>query len=203
MLIFASNVSSCTSLLRDMGVDFCTIDANVCQSVGKNERPVEYVKRLSLEKAQQVRDAHPRTPILSAETIVSVGARILHKAENDDSAFQHMRLLSGRRHRVYTCVTLILPVEPFKMIQRLCTVHVAFKVLTTQEIMHFVASSEWRRANVYDYAGYARRFVRWMRGLPSTLEGLPFFETYQLLKGNGFIQEDIDVLKSIPRLNVH
>lgn len=187
MFILASGSSSRAALLKEMGVSFRVAPMDIDESVQRGERAVDYVKRISQAKAMTARSVYPNMPLLAADTIVSAGARILRKAQNAQESTQQMMALSGRRHRVYTCVTLILPLDPVKIIRRLCVTHVAFKVLTPQEIQDFVASNEWRNVAVYRHEGHVRRFIRWMRGGGTTIQGLPFFETYHLLKGNGLI----------------
>ena len=187
MLVLASESPSRAALLKDMGVAFRIAPMNIDETPQKGERPADYVKRISGEKARTAASKIPNLPILAADTIVSVGARIMRKAQDEqESAFQ-MRLLSGRRHRVHTCVTLALPSPTPRMIQRLSTTYVAFKVLTPEEIIAFVASEEWRHVAVYHHEGHARFFIRWMRGLPTTIQGLPFLDTYHLLRGHSLV----------------
>ena len=44
--------------------------------------------------------------VLSADTIVAVGRRILLKPNNIDEASDFLSLLSGRRHRVHTSICI-------------------------------------------------------------------------------------------------
>lgn len=122
--------------------------------------------------------------ILSGDTIGAVGRRILRKAQNDTEAYNQLILLSGRSHRIYSAVTLYNP-ETEKYCQRLVTTFVKFKVLEKKEIQQFVDSLEWQNVAIYRLGGFISRFIRAINGQPSTIEGLPLFETYQLLRGNG------------------
>ena len=47
--------------------------------------------------------------VLSADTVVAVGRRILPKAETMEEASECLRTLSGRSHRVFTAVTMLSP----------------------------------------------------------------------------------------------
>ncbi|WP_204301583.1 Maf family protein, partial [Stenotrophomonas maltophilia] len=77
------------------------------------ESPRKLALRLAREKASEaVRrirddDAWKGAVLLSADTVVCVGRRILPKAETVDEAAGCIRLLSGRSHRVYTGLCLV------------------------------------------------------------------------------------------------
>jgi septum formation protein len=124
-------------------------------------------------------------PILAADTIVSVGTRILRKAENEKQVYAQLDLISGRRHRVHTALALRMPSGAYY--SRLSTCHVAVQILETHEKDHFVASQEWRNVAVYRLEGVMGMYIRMIRGMPSTIQGLPLRDTYTLLKGHGFI----------------
>src|SRR3974377_1668683 len=80
--------------------------------------------------------------ILSADTVVAVGRRILPKAELLDQAAQCLPLLSGGKHRVHSAVCLVTPNEAFR--QRLVETRVRFKRLSDEDIEAYLASGEWR-----------------------------------------------------------
>ena len=42
--------------------------------------------------------------MLGADTIVAIGGRVLGKPNDEKRAFEMLRLLSGRTHKVYTAV---------------------------------------------------------------------------------------------------
>ena len=92
--------------------------------------------------------------ILSADTVVAVGRRILPKADLLDEAAQCLRLLSGRNHRVHTAVCLVTPSGAFR--QRLVETKVRFKRLNDEDIEAYLASGEWRgKAGAYAAQGIA------------------------------------------------
>ena len=143
----------------------------------------------SSEKAIKAKDnfqklfqQHPL--ILSGDTIVAMGRRILRKAKTPEEAQHQMEMLSGRSHRVYSAVTLYNP-NTQQYCQRIATTYVKFKHLEPMEIQQFVDSGQWKNVAVYRLEGFVSRFIRSINGESSTIEGLPMFETYQLLRGNG------------------
>jgi septum formation protein len=123
--------------------------------------------------------------ILSADTVVAVGRRILPKAELLDEAAQCLRLLSGRNHRVYTAICLVTPKEAFR--QRLVETRVRFKRLSEEDIEAYLASGEWRgKAGGYAAQGIAGSFIVKIVGSYTNVVGLPLYEVITLLGGEGY-----------------
>lgn len=185
MLVLASASPSRQLLLAGLGVPFEIDPPCLDEQIQAREKPIPYVQRMSKEKAICVAGRHQSKYVLAADTIVALGTRILRKAQDAEEAHQQLRLLSGKRHRVYTSLTVVLPDQTMR--HRLSMTHVAFKVLEPQEIEAFVASDQWKNVAVYRHEGMAACFTRSMRGLPSTIAGLPLWDTYQLLRGLGLL----------------
>jgi septum formation protein len=145
--------------------------------------------RLSAEKAGAVAARHPGAAILSGDTVVAAGRRILPKAEDAATARACLKLLSGRRHRVLSAVTLVDAGGTAR--HRLSTSIVLFKPLHPREIDAYVDSGEWHgKAGGYAIQGKAAALIRWMSGSPSGVIGLPLFETRALLVAAGLIRDD-------------
>ena len=141
--------------------------------------------RLAAAKADVVAARDPEAVILAADTVVAVGRRILPKTEDEAQARTCLALLSGRRHRVLTAITVI---ADGKARHRLSNTIVTFKALTAVEIDGYIASGEWHgKAGGYAIQGQAEAFVRFLSGSYSGVVGLPLFETRNLLlsAGNG------------------
>ncbi|MFL6934805.1 MAG: Maf family protein, partial [Xanthobacteraceae bacterium] len=123
--------------------------------------------------------------ILSADTVVAVGRRILPKADLLDEAAQCLRLLSGRNHRVYSGVCIVTPKEAFR--QRLVETRVRFKRLSQEDLEAYLASGEWRgKAGGYAIQGLAGTFVVKVVGSYTNVVGLPLYEAAALLAGEGY-----------------
>lgn len=156
--------------------------AEIDETPLKGELPVRYACRMAAEKAAAVAEAD--CLILAADTVVAVGRRILPKAETETDARSSLALLSGRRHRVHSAVTLIG--LDGKARHRLSTTIVTFKRLSDEEIAGYVASGEWLgKAGGYAVQGRAEALIRWLSGSYSGVMGLPLFETRALLRGAG------------------
>lgn len=185
--ILASASPRRLELLGRLGVVPDQVDPADCdETPHRDEPPLAYARRIAAEKAQVVAARHAESVILSADTVVAAGRRILGKAESEDEARTCLALLSGRRHRVHSAVTVIDAHGQAR--HRVSTSILAFKRLSPHEIDAYVASGEWQgKAGGYAVQGYAEAFVRTLTGSHSGVMGLPLYETRALLIAAGVI----------------
>ncbi|MCG6206577.1 Maf-like protein [Rhodopseudomonas sp. HC1] len=191
-LVLASASPRRLALLNQSGIEPDALrPADVDETPTKGELPRACATRLARAKAEaalksvQLDDDLRGAFVLTADTVVAVGRRILPKAELVDEASQCLRLLSGRNHRVYSAICLVTPKGGFR--QRLVESKVRFKRLSEEDIDGYVASGEWRgKAGGYAVQGIAGSFVVKIVGSYTNIVGLPLYETLTLLGGEGF-----------------
>jgi septum formation protein len=185
-LVLASASPRRLELLRQIGFAPDEIDpADIDETPLRDELPPAHAVRLAEEKARAVIPRHPGAYILSADTVVACGRRILPKTEDEASARSCLELLSGRRHRVHGAIALASP--DGRLASRRVDSQVAFKRLSELEITAYLHTCEWQgKAGGYAIQGRAAVLIRWMRGSYSNVVGLPLFETAQLLTGRGY-----------------
>ena len=162
-----------------------TAPADVDETPRKGELPRPHAARLAGEKAAAVAPLHPDDFVLAADTVVGVGRRILPKTETEAEARRCLELLSGRRHRVFTGVTLVAPGG--KVRHRTVETAVIFKRLGETELAAYLASGEWQgKAGGYAIQGLAAAFIRAINGSYTNVVGLPVFEVVSMLAGAGY-----------------
>jgi septum formation protein len=185
-LVLASASPRRADLLRQVGVDgFDVRPADIDETPLKSETPRLLALRLACAKARAAAASAAGAYVLAGDTVVSVGRRVLPKAETEDEARACLRLLSGRNHRVGAAVAVIAP--DGREASRLVETKVAFKRLTPQEIDSYVASDEWRgKAGGYAIQGRAAAFVLSLCGSYTGVVGLPVYEALSLLQGLGW-----------------
>lgn len=191
-LVLASASPRRIELLQQAGIEpDRLLPAELDETPLRAEHPRSLAKRLSRSKAETAlemlkKEGAPTDAfILAADTVVSVGRRILPKAEVSDEAAYCLRLLSGRSHRVYTGVCMINPAG--KVRQRLVETRVRFKRLSSEELEAYLASGEWRgKAGGYAVQGLAGSFVVKIVGSYTNIVGLPLQETIGLLAADGY-----------------
>jgi septum formation protein len=191
-LVLASGSPRRLALLNQIGVEPDRIlPATVDETPKRNELPRNLARRLAREKVEAALAAASADPelagalILAADTVVSVGRRILPKAEMIEEAALCLRQLSGRSHRVYT--GLALATAKGHVRRRLVETRVRFKRLSREDVESYLASGEWRgKAGGYAVQGFAGAFVVKLNGSYSNVVGLPLYEVMALLIGEGY-----------------
>lgn len=185
-LILASASPRRLDLLRQMHITPDAVaPADIDETPKKGELPLVYAQRIAAEKAAAVKAAHAGAVILSADTVVACGRRILPKAETEAEARACLALLSGRRHRVISAVSVIAPDGTQRT--RPVTSIVKFKRLSVDDIETYINSMEWKgKAGGYAIQGLAAAFVPFISGSYTAIVGLPVAETMQMLKGAGY-----------------
>ena len=161
------------------------VSPNIEENVLKKEVPLSYVKRMVEQKMNFVQKKYPKSLILTADTIVSVGRRVLSKTFVREELLKHLDLLSGRRHRVITAFSICSPFSKQKV--KHVTSIVKFKRLTPEEKDFYLKSNEWKgKAGGYAIQGIASRYVSFLSGSYSNVVGLPLSEVYNSLISNGY-----------------
>jgi septum formation protein len=114
-----------------------------------------------------------------------VGTRILNKPVDEADARRMLALMSGRAHKVMTCIALAAP--DGRIGSRLVETRLHFKRLTSHEVDAFIASGEWRGvAGAYQIQKRAGAFIIGLQGSYTAVVGLPLYETRMLLEGMGW-----------------
>ena len=173
-------------LLNQIGVKpDLILNPNINEIKKINELPLNYVKRMAVEKNEIFQAEYSDSIILTADTVVSVGRRILPKTVDIKAAEECLKLISGRRHKVFTSFVLTAPKVSIKVktIQSI----VKFKRLTQEEINYYLLSNEWEgKAGGYAIQGKAASFINFLSGSYSNVVGLPLAELYRMLISIGY-----------------
>jgi len=183
-LVLASASPRRLALLAQIGVvPGIVAPAALDEAAMRDENPRLYAQRMARSKAAMA--SHPGHFVLAADTVVAAGRRILGKTDDVGEARKALLLLSGRRHRVITCVVVVAP--DGRQAERVVESYVTLVRLEPARIEAYLNSDEWRgKAGSYAIQGFAAAFVRSIGGSYSGVVGLPLFETAQLLRGLGF-----------------
>lgn len=148
----------------------------------KDELPREYCNRITAVKIAAINAAHDEV-VLSADTTVALGRRIMGKPADAGEAAEFLLKLSGRRHNVITSVA----VKRGDCIwQRDVVTAVKMKRLSDDELNGYLATNDWKgKAGAYAIQGPAGAFIPWIQGSFSAVMGLPVCETAALLRKAG------------------
>lgn len=183
-LVLGSGSPRRLELLRQLGVVPDAVRSpEVDETPLTGELPQAYCERVVRDKVAAVAAA-PGEVVLSADTTVALGRRILGKPADAGEAAAFLFDLSGRRHRVITSVAVKRD-EHVWLKTSVSTVR--FKRLSDAEVNGYLASGDWQgKAGGYAIQGPAAAFVPWIQGSYSGIVGLPLHETATLLASAGY-----------------
>ena len=103
-------------LLNQIGINPDLVDApNIDETNLKKELPLNYVKRMAIEKSLILQPKYKNSIIITADTVVALGRRILPKTTDVKMAEDCLRMISGRRHKVLTSFALYSPNKTIKV----------------------------------------------------------------------------------------
>jgi septum formation protein len=183
--ILASSSSYRLALLKQIGfIPDLVCAPEIDESPRKGETPCHLALRLAREKGETVLKLYPDALVLAADTVPCMGRRALFKPQDVHQAEQYMRMLSGRRHRVYTGVALM---NAEKTLVKYGETRLKMKRLSAEELAFFLASNEWQgKAGGYGIQGVAAAYLNWVGGdEASNVSGLPLHLSYKMLLSFG------------------
>ena len=171
-------------ILAQVGiVPFAIRAPNIDETPLIRELPLQYCRRITEEKIHSFELADDEIAIC-ADTTVAVGRRILGKPSDRDEANSFLSLLSGRRHKVITCVAVR---KQNKIRTKDVVSRVKMRVLGYQEKEFYLDSGDWEgKAGGYGIQGIASSFIPWIGGSYTGIVGLPLTETIGLLRTFGY-----------------
>jgi septum formation protein len=108
-LVLASASPRRRRLFSLLEMPFVAVAADVDEEMEEGESPQRMVCRLSLDKARAVALSYPKGPIVAADTIVVLDGEVLGKPADEAEAVAMLRRLRGRRHTVFSGVTVYCP----------------------------------------------------------------------------------------------
>ncbi|NOH80935.1 septum formation inhibitor Maf [Vibrio sp. RE86] len=179
-LILASGSPRRKELLSQLGYTFNVVKTDVEECRQVDEGALDYVSRLSKDKAMAAVVQAPESVVIGSDTIVVCDEQVLEKPDDLAHAKQMLLMLSNRKHQVMTAVTVAT-----NEIQETVVVStdVWFKTLSEQEIERYWQTGEpCDKAGSYGIQGVGGRFVTRIEGSYHAVVGLPLFETDQLLR---------------------
>ena len=164
------------------------IKPEINETPNHKELPIFYVKRMAREKMKVIQKNFPNDLILTADTIVYVGRRIIDKTDEKSKAIKFLELLSGRRHKVSTAFNLYCKDKIDSL--RVVTSIVKMKRFSESEIKSYIESNEWiGKAGAYGIQGSAEKFIQFISGSYSNIVGLPLNQVYGSLNSIGYFNE--------------
>lgn len=185
-VVLASASPRRRELLQQIGIEFEVIVSRAEEQVTASD-PHEVVEELSDRKARavlQTLSSEEEVLVIGADTVVSIDGVILGKPESDERAAEMLRCLSGRKHQVYTGVTLAYRAAGEEEIIKRKTfsekTEVEFYEMLPEEIEEYVLTGDCRdKAGSYGIQGFCARYIAGIHGDYNNVVGLPVARMYQ------------------------
>lgn len=184
-IVLASASPRRKQYLSYLGLPFEVVVPDVDESTVDGETPQQLVMRLSKLKAKAVsqRLSDNEAVIIAADTVVAYKGQVLGKPQNDDDAFNMIKMLQGDTHEVYTGCTIL---KGDRISNFAVSTKVTFASLDDELIRTYVNSGESRdKAGSYALQGIAAMLIQKVDGSVSTVVGLPICEVREVLKEFG------------------
>ena len=197
-LILASKSPRRIELFEKYGIKADSIPADIDESVAAEiHEPSDIVKYLSEKKAKHILGKFPETVVIAADTLVICDDNMLGKPKDKNDAYNMMRLLSGRSHKV---ISGICAASSDKCICESVETEVSFRELSEDEILGYISTNDpYDKAGGYGIQSLAGAFVRSINGDYYNVVGLPVSRLVEILR-DSFGYDAMNVLFSAERV---
>lgn len=169
-------------LLKQLNLDFKTIQIDFDENVIDGENPSALVRRLSIEKLKKSLKKIRQGIVITADTVVVLNKKIIGKPSSKSDAKKILKHLSGKTHFVYTGFSVFNSYNK-KLITRAVKTSVKFRKLTNREIYDYIETgSPMDKAGAYGIQDdFGAVFIEKINGCYYNVVGLPLSKLYDAL----------------------
>lgn len=194
-LILASQSSGRRALLENAGVTFEALAPNVDEDAAKASLRGDHLKARDMAdalaelKALKVSGRSPADLVLGCDSVVELqDGQLLDKAQSREEAAEHLHMLSGRRHYLYSAAVIAEQGRPVWRAVDRTTMHVR---PLSDEFIRTYLDAEWERARwcvgVYRIEGPGAQLFTRIEGSHFTVIGLPLLPVLDYLRTRGVL----------------
>lgn len=188
-ILLASKSPRRKKLLEGLGISFeIIVKEGIDETIPEKFNNENAALYLAEKKAKAYTEyICEKTLLITADTIVCLGEKILTKPKNYDDAFRILSLLSGKNHKVITgvCVKSLNKKTSFSEVT-----DVYFKKLSPEEIDFYIKNYKpYDKAGAYgiqEWIGYIG--IKKIKGSYFNVMGLPIQKIYEILKSENIIK---------------
>lgn len=189
-LILASSSPARHALLSRLKIPFMTISPNIDESRFQNEPPMDFVSRLSEQKAQTIAHQHPTAWVIGSDQICICDNVIWGKPLTLENARTQLSFFSGKTVYFYTglCLTNLNSHQSFLDV---IPYQVHFRSLQPSCIEDYIHSENILEcAGSFKAEGLGIRLFEKMAGNdPTSLQGLPLIRLCDFLEWADFFNK--------------
>ena len=185
MYILASSSSSRKKILKNCSLKFiqvkplCNEDKIKEKIDRKNKSPAYIAKKLSYEKAKSVSiiDKYRNNFIIGCDTLVYLNKKIFDKAKTMDQAKKKIKMLSGKKHKIISGITVCK--DGKKIWQSSETTVVKIKKLNDKQITLYLRKTGKQilsSVGCYQIESLGPNIIESIKGDFFNVMGLPLFK---------------------------
>ena len=189
-IILASGSPRRKELLTRVKMPFKVIPPSLAEDYSATVSPQELVSDVARSKVEAVmelfKSESPRW-VVGVDTIVEIDGKVLGKPSGPEEAMSMLGLLSGRVHRVYSGIAVLIErTKPVEL--EVVRTEVKLRAMSPSEIRYYVDCGEWSgAAGAYRIQERGAFFVEWIQGSYSNVVGLPLEAFYGILRRNAYV----------------
>lgn len=204
-MILASASPRRREILENLGIQFTVQSADFDERahIASEEKrlkrklsPAEQAMALALQKAQTVAERMDRNDaeefiVIGVDTCVVIDEIVLGKPNDEQEAFEMLKMLSNREHFVISGVAVVHNNGKVEMGTEITVVKMA--ELSDEDIRKYVQSEYvLDKAGAYAIQGRAAAFIERIEGCYFNVVGLPVYRLAQMLRKHELDLFDLD-----------
>jgi septum formation protein len=186
-LILASGSPRRQQFMRELGLTYTVVVADIDETPHAGETPIALAHRLAEAKAAAVaaRLAPQPALVIAADTVVALGGQLLGKPVDDTDATSMLTQLRNRAHEVHSSICVLDSVSG-RRVTRVNSTAVQMRDYSDAELAAYVASGDPRdKAGAYAIQHPEFAPVCALNGCISGVIGLPLGDLRDLLADFG------------------
>lgn len=183
-IILVSSSPRRKELLKLIGLEPEVIEPMVKEHIKLKEKSLDFLKRLTILKGNSVYiNEYFNSIIISSDTIVLLGNKIIGKPKDREDAFCILKSLSKNVHEVWTGVSIIYKGKTYFDYAK---TKVFFEEIKDDEINCYLDNEDYMdKAGAYAIQGRASVFVKKIDGCFFNVMGFPLNLFFNMLKNIG------------------
>ena len=185
-LILASSSPFRKELLSRLHLPFDSLSPDIDESQLKAENPADYVKRLSIEKAQAIAVDHPDSIVIGSDQCAYLNGEILGKPGTHENAVRQLQKARNNEVIFYTGLSVLHLSSGFSAVDCI-EYRVGFRELSDHQIEHYLSTEKpYNCAGSFKSEAYGISLFSYMSGDdPTAIIGLPLIRLISMLEAAG------------------
>jgi len=182
MLILCSGSETRAKLLKNAGIDFIQKSCEFDEEKIKTNDPYEFVTLASLGKFKECIKCFKNEDVITADTVVSDGVKILRKAKNENEAKEILLSQSGKKIKIITSMWVRFKGQIFGRVDESIYEFYEFEKM---DLENYLKSKEWiGKAGACMVEGFCKKYIKNVKGYESTAMGLCVEELLKIIGAN-------------------